>query len=182
MELVIPTWSSPLGNTSLTPHQRQLPKSCPTPLTSRDMAKSCMSIPGTQEISTILHHHHPHQSPYSHSRGHVYCRRPRVCITSTIFPRDGSVLPWKPWVGLCHAPHQLHRFVPVSGMCLPQLFAEDFCLCGSCLSSGWDDGCYCFFSWGPCPRQSTPIGVPQGVLRLWWLLLWFSCLPSPQLH
>lgn len=31
-------------------------------------------------------------------------------------------------VGLCHAPKQLRLFMPVSvPMCLPQLFAEDFC-------------------------------------------------------
>lgn len=171
--LAAPTWSSPLGNTSLTLHRRQLPEGCPTPLTCRDTAKSCISTPGTQEISTTLHHHPPHRLPHSHPRGHAYCCRPRVRIPSSAFPRDGSVLPRKPWVGLCHAPDQLHCFVPVSvPTCLPQLFAEDFWLCGrgsgkNCLSSGRDDGCYCGFS--PC--QSTPTGVPQGVLRLWWFLL-----------
>lgn len=154
--LAAPTWSSLLGNTSLTPHRPQLPDGCPAPLSCRDTAKSCMSSRGTQEVSATLHHHHPHRSPHSQPRGHAYCRRPHVCIPSSVFPRNRLVLPRKPWVGLCHASDQLHCFMPVSlPTCLPQLFAEDFWLRGrgsgkSCLFSGWDDGCYCCFRGGPC--------------------------------
>lgn len=33
------------------------------------------------------------------------------------------------------------------------------------------------FQQGSCPCQSISMGVPQGVLRLWWFLIWFSSLP-----
>jgi len=48
-----PDLGLPLGNTSLVLHRQQLLKGCPTPLTCRDSAKSCMSTPGTQEIKTL---------------------------------------------------------------------------------------------------------------------------------